>query len=252
MTHFDLHIITCRATAQRLQSLLVSLSPIINHPLLAQCRLIASNDIGWLDDNVFSSLAWDLHVNQISHILALNIRDCSKVYKGEKLGISAIMENCREMYFPMRNLRESEKSLLWKHYKSLDLVARPTLVLEDDAHLEEGGLCILEALLQETACEQIYIDLGYMNGLSKRGMLVESANGICFYRLNTAMTRTTTAFLVTPIAAQALSRSFWPCSLPADIHLQYLLFKQNISGIWPVSTVFTGMSTVGSLQSSIQ
>ena len=252
MNYFDLHIITCGATAQRLQSLLGSLSPTINHPLLMQCRLIASDDIGWLDEKVFSPLAWDLHIRQISHILALNIRDCIKIHNGRQIGLSNVIENCGEIYFPRRNLRKSEKSLLWKHYKSLDLVTRPTLILEDDAQLEEGGLCVLQDLLQITGSEEVHIDLGYMQGLSKRGRLVDFVDGVSFYRLNLAMTRTTTAFLVTPKVAQTLASSFWPCSLPADLHMQYLLVNHNISGIWPVSTVFTGMRTVGLLQSSIQ
>ena len=252
MNGFDLHIITCQATAHRFQSLVESLAPIINHPLLIQCRLIASDDIGWVDEKVFSPLTWDLHVSQISHILALNIRDCNSIYKGSRPGLSDIIDKCKEIYFPERNLRGSEKSLLWKHYKSLASVTRYTLVVEDDARLEEDGLCNLESLLQIATCEDVYIDLGYMHGLDRRGSLVELANGMRYYRLNIAMTRTTTAFLISPKVAQSLAMSFWPCSLPADLHLQYLLFTQKIGGIWPVRKVFTGMSTTGSFQSSIQ
>lgn len=247
----DIHIITCRQTIERLPKLFQNLKPLLGHSSINIVRIIRKCDIGCFDPEQFSNGLWSQHLSYIRHILALNIRDSrAELSRYSSINIIKALD-LSESLFQERNLRPSEMSLLLKHYHSLTFITSPTLVLEDDARLCIDNIEYLFGLERLCLEEEAYIDLGFYPGLDKRGKATNNIGGFC-YRSPVAMTRTTTAAIISPGLAVKLLQEFWPCALPADLHYQYLFAKLHINGIWPSCKVFTGASTEGEIPSVIQ
>ena len=252
MSDFDICIITCLNTAQRLPALVDKLQRLLSLAKPVTCRLILSYDIPNFDRTVFTESLWDRHIESIVHILAKNIQDISFVNSGTSPSLVSLLSSCSTTFFKARHLKQAEMSLLWKHYDSLCNVKRPTLVIEDDAHLRPGAEEYLLEVLHFLERNDMYIDLGSLNGLTKRGSPFRLGNHLSAYKHKIGMTRTTTAFALSSRVARILASSYWPCGLPADLHHQYLLQKYMIPGAWPALTLFDAMSTKGIFESSIQ
>ena len=70
---FNIHIISCLATAHRLPALIKTLQPIINSDFLGEMRIFCGGDIGYFDESKFSHQRWKEHINKIHTILCNNI-----------------------------------------------------------------------------------------------------------------------------------------------------------------------------------
>lgn len=253
---YDLHIITCSSTYDRLPKLLSGLEPLFSFCKPQSTKLIISHDIGHFRQDVFNHYLWPSHIESISGVLALNIRDSALTNSQNpfyQLPLSTILQSCSDLTcFPPRPLRLPEQSLLWKHFTSLGMVQNPTLVIEDDAILLPNTAQLLISYISCLHSNNYYIDFGSFPGLTKRGHPIELfPNNYAFYQ-KIANTRTTLAFAVNAYVASSLASKFWPCSLPADLHFQYLLNKSIQAGIWPSLPIFSGDSSDGSVPSSIQ
>ena len=66
-----------------------------------------------------------------------------------------------------------------------------------------------------------------------------------------ANTRRTCAAIYNKQVAEKLAKDYWPCALPADLHLQYLLKKNKIPGIWPKERLIEHTSDTDDLDTSI-
>lgn len=244
---FDLNIITCSATSSRLSRLLISLQPLLNHPLLNNIFLFCKYDKEFLNLKPVFSL-WPSHVQIIYPILSRNIR---AVHPG-KFSILQLIDMQPDIFFPARHLTAAELSLLCKHRCSLANVTNPTLILEDDAILELYMIDYLLTLISYSSQHDTFIDLGSMNGLSAIGRRIQIGNNYNAYFSHIGLTRTTGAFIVTPLVAAKLLKNYEPISLPADLHHQYLLCVQGIPGIWPDRLIFKNISGSSDCPSAIQ
>ena len=239
---FDLSIITCNQTYDRLPGLFQSLEMLIATKQIRDIRIILDHDQGYFKENVFCSALWAKHINSISPILALNIREFSSMPSGM---LSGLIDTAQEQYFLPRTLRGAEKSLLWKHYTALQKTSDlPTLILEDDAKLDYEQINFLLDSIQLASKYRYFIDLGVMNGLTKRGLRI-STNEFTYSKQAYGCTRTTLAAVWSPEIAQKFVSNYWPCALPADCHHQYLLLKLKIVGVWPDVQIFQHLSAPG-------
>jgi hypothetical protein len=219
--------------------------------LVDHVRIVLSGDPGFFDDSVFSAQHWNEHIDSIMPILALNIRDCRTLPQGNLL---SLMDKAHEIFFPPRALKLPEKSLVSKHFYALNNVRDlPTLILEDDAQLNEDLIDELVESVRLSKDLNCFVDLGSMPGMTSRGRQCRRINLSYTYQL-IGCTRTTVASVWPPRIARLASANYWPCSLPADLHHQYLLASHNIPGIWPHSSIFTHLSSPNSgvVVSSIQ
>jgi len=245
----DIHIITCQRTATRLPNLLQSLQALLNMGEVQQVRLLCKGDIGYNNEVNYSSKLWSEHISSIYPILAKNIAEANgRQYHR----IATLLGQSPDVFFPTRGLRPEEKSLLSKHFESLSLVQRPTLVIEDDAFICPGKERELLAIANEYCHSGMYIDLGMIPGIKADNSYIDTHERVAVTPKPIALTRTTSAFIVDKIAALQLSAGYWPCALPADLHHQYLLFKYKIRGCWPKSIIMINLSTAGIVESSIQ
>jgi hypothetical protein len=249
----DIHIITCSGTSARLENLLIKLQPLSNLRIIDNIKLIARHDIGYICGNFVEAL-WSTHIQDIYPILAKNASDsflATNANEHSQESLCYLLGEDPDKLFPARKLRTSEKSLLCKHYESLRLANKTVLTLEDDAELISDTIEYLEELLR-AADKLCYIDLGYYPGLTKRGRYVKINDCHAVYSTNVALTRTTLATIMSLETAKLLRNSYWPCSLPADLHMQRLLYSAGIEGSWSEIKVFRSLSTEGAVKSSIQ
>ena len=248
---FDLAIITCKSTYNRVAGLLRNLHSLTNTGTLRHIYIVLQSDVGFINDEVFDEIHWDDHISKIAPILALNIRECLGINHGSLL---SLIDHSSTIHFPSRLLKPSERSLVWKHYNALTKVSElPILVLEDDAEFNEAcllDLCISARIALE---KSLFVDLGIMPGMSSRGTRLVQ-NQFSYSMQLIACTRTTVASMWPPLIAQKIVESYWPCSLPADLHHQYLLSKLRVPGIWPTQSIFNHLSmpSSGRYASSIQ
>lgn len=244
---FDLSIITCNQTYGRLPDLFKSLEKLIATKQIRDISIIANHDKNYFEENVFCSTLWEKHVSSISSILALNMRQFGSMASGRFL---SLLDTVQEKYFLPRMLRDTEKSLLWKHYAALRKISDlPTLILEDDAKLDSTQINFLLDSIQLASNYKYFVDLGEMNGLTRRGLII-SRNEFTYSHQNYGCTRTTLATIWTPEIAQKFVANYWPCALPADCHHQFLLMKLKIVGVWPDGQIFEHLSAPGGIYSS--
>lgn len=252
MSLFDVHIITCSATANRLPPLIASLQDLFNDQNVRKISLICSYDIDFIDESFFKADLWDSMIENIYPILLKNFHEVRKAVAPHSAHAKSFWELMQNDLFPHRSLRNAEKSLVLKHYTSLKQVTIPTLTIEDDAHIIADKIPILHDLVDYIQQNDCYVDLGYMEGLERRGSKIKMSNNCSGFYTPIGLTRTTCAYLVGPSTATKVIKSFWPCALPSDLHLQYLLFKERIAGIWPDEKLFQNLSNEGIVLSSIQ
>ena len=245
---FDVHVITCLQTASRLPGILRSIQRLINNDQIKDIRLFCKSDIGFYSESNYTKQLWDYQIGKIYPLLAKNMQTISSRNIDYLLGLLKMVPS---QLFPSRKLKPAEKSLLAKHYQSLRSVVRTTLILEDDCHVREGCEELIVKCLDLCNSQDVYADLGCYEGLNGRGKL-DIYNDFEYYHCKIAMTRTTSAFILNPIVAKKLASCYWPCSLPADLHHQYLLLKENISGIWPRNVLTSHLSAEGKVKSCIQ
>ncbi len=244
---FDLNIITCVATSSRLSKLLLSLQPLLHNSLLDKVFLFCKYDQDYLNLQTDSSL-WPRHIQEIYPILSRNI----KAVNPTSLPIRQLLDLHPDILFPPRALSTAEVSLLCKHRSSLANVAKPTLVLEDDAIIDTQMIDYLLCLFEYCCQRDLFLDLGTMNGLSAVGTRIQISHKYSAFISRIGLTRTTGAFYVTPFVAAQLLQYYEPVSLPADLHHQYLICKQGIPGIWPDCAIFNNISGSADCPSSIQ
>lgn len=236
---FDVSIITCCATYYRLSRIFEGLLPLLNTGLVRDVRVILEHDISYMDFSVFHQESWVEHIDAIRDILALNIRDCGSF---DSLALTDLIDCVTDRFFPERGLRPSEMSLLWKHYHALKKVNDlPLLILEDDAELLPESLGTLDHAARYSSEMNCFIDLGTMPGMESRGKYIEEF-GFSLYLQAVGCTRTTVAAIWPPEVAKKVTDSYWPASLPADLHHQYLLTRLGINGAWPRQQVFNHLS----------
>jgi hypothetical protein len=246
LPHFDIHIITCQQTSHRLSELLTTLRPLLECPFIIDIRLMAKYDIGSFDESFFDDALWDSHIDPIFPILAKNI--C--VSSGMPLSqISKLLSIGHHAFFPPRPLRDAEKSLVSKHFHSLNSVTRTTLVLEDDILLDSSMLHLLYSSIEVCANENLYLDLGHLPHVSFDAAVIDQT---CIKRVPIALTRTNCAYVVSPAVAKTMVKSYFPCSLPADLHHQYIFLINNIAGGISQKRIFMQKSLMSLEPSSVQ
>ena len=242
----DIIGITCAATYDRLQGFCGSLKPLVSANDIRGVRLVLNHDIPLHDESMFDETLWSSHLADISHILMLNIARSNRVSLD-----SLAFDTSR--FFPPRRLKAAEKSLLLKHYKALSIGTNMSLILEDDARFknESNDLDSLLEVIRYAETTESFLDFGEYPGLQSRGSQVFISNDIAVYQLPVACTRTTVAYALPIHVRRRMIECYWPCSLPADLHHQYLLNKLRIPGLWPVRSFFHHLS-FGEVSSSIQ
>ena len=245
----DIHIITCVASSERLPYFLESNQELLNSSNVDIVRLIASHDVGNCSDCLIDSSHWGMHLKHIYPLLARNIQHANQ--RDYHFLLNLLDKDAEEVFCP-RDLRESEISLLSKHYHSMTHIDKPTLVLEDDALTLPSFLEYLPSLI--SLCSTLspaYIDLGSLPNqrLCHREKILF---GSSYYHLPLALTRTTIAYIINKSASELISQHYWPCSLPADLHHQYLLHRLRISGYWPSIDTFRSLTSNGKFQSTVQ
>jgi hypothetical protein len=248
---FDIAIISCNRTYNRIHSLFDSLHPLTQSGAARSIYMILQSDVGSFDNEVFDSSLWAEHIDQIAHILALNIRDCNGLRSAPLL---KTIDLSRDTFFQSRLLKDAEKSLLCKHYNALKLARDlPILVLEDDAEYNKNFYSDLCEAARISLEENFFVDLGTMGKMTSRGRFV-SHKGFSYSMQMIGCTRTTVASIWSPLIAQKLVDAYWPCALPADLHHQYLLTSLRVPGIWPSSVIFNHLSNPmsGQYDSAIQ
>lgn len=237
---FDISIITCKSTYNRVENIFTSLLKLLETKEVRDIRIILEHDIEYMERAVFENKNWDQHIQTIREILAINIRDSKSL--GEKK-LSDLLDYLIDQFFTARELRDAEMSLLWKHFHALKMARDlPMLILEDDAELNQNQIETLVEATKLSAEKNIFVDLGVMKGLCSRGKL-KISNGVSFYVQPIGCTRTTVAAIWPPDAAMKVSDNYWPCSLPADLHHQYLLSKLKLEGAWPAMSIFRHLSS---------
>ncbi len=248
---FDIVVISCNRTYERLASLFGGLHALIQSGAVRHIYITLQSDVGSIDHTVFDVNVWNLHIDEIAPILALNIRECSSLPSGS---LVRLLDQSRHNIFRPRLLKDSERSLLWKHYRALTTSSDlPVLILEDDAQFLSNFTASLCELAKISLKNNWFIDFGVMNGMTSRGRLVKGMSFSYSYQA-IGCTRTTVASMWSPRISRMLIESYWPCALPADLHHQYLLSKLRIPGIWPSSAIFNHLSSPisGEYESSIQ
>lgn len=246
MTEFDVKIITCAKTFGRLNETLPRLQSLLSQKGLKNASIVINKDIGQYDESTFEPQKWKEHIKRIYPILMLNILNAS----GGNIKPGRLTEMEPNDLFHPRELSQSEKSLCWKHFLCLSECNRTTLTMEDDGLLIKDKVDDLNNIIKIANGNDTYTDLGEFPGLTKRGKLIRTY-GLDYYVMDIACTRTTCAAIYNKKVANILAENYWPCALPADLHLQYLLQSHKIPGIWPLRKIFDHSSGLGIVNSSI-
>jgi len=249
---FDIHIITCAKTYTRIPSLLKNLRPLYTNIGFNNLKIFVRGDVG--DSNLeFDERLWEEHISSIYYILAKNIHI---VHSGSSSDLSAhrnanLLKADERVIFPKRPLTNPEKSLINKHYNSLLQVSLPTVVLEDDSHMSSQNPSDILRFIQDFA-DTHFINLSSMKTLPYYGKVSKTPYGLPYLISPLGMTRTTAAYAVGPRVANSFISSFFPISLPADLHLQRLLCISRIPGVSLKDDLWINNSLEGLEQSSIQ
>lgn len=246
---FDIHIITCFKTYNRLPDLLDNIKPLFRRPEFGEMRLFVRGDVGDID-MLFSTEHWSPHIQEIYHILGHNISICSAAEHMRSSFLRELLARDDREVFPERQLRPSEMSLASKHYTSLKSVSRPTIVLEDDSLLPQQINTMV--MLVEEYTNTHFINLACMKELPYSGKKCIADDGSEYLISRIGFTRTTAAYAIGPDIASKILSIYFPQALPIDLHLQYVLQKLKVPGISHESEFFINKSFEGLCTSSIQ
>ena len=161
----------------------------------------------------------------------------------------------REPYdIPPRKLRDSEISLLFKHYLALKRIVREkidtTLLLEDDVLLADNFTETFNNNLQSTPEDWDYIFPG--SGCQLRVSRSRIEKGKIAYLQNHPATKCTDSIIIKLSAAKKILKTFQTWQLPADCEYNYLLHYHDLNVYWWEPPVFMQGSQTGIYKSAIQ
>lgn len=255
MTELKICIITCEKCYARLPDILKGVRDLAEHTK-ADVHMILIDDLSDIDELIFRKELWKQHISSIEHILKFNLMSESRSKASYEASNYCNLQIDQIGSFKPRKLRISEASLVKKHYEALKIAAMsstPTLILEDDALIVDPVK--LAALCTNITINGSYTDLCADYKLRSRGRsirLIDSLGNLhSLYFHKTAQTRTTCSYVLGPKVAKQIVQSYWPCALPVDLHLQYLLLKHKVSGYWGTEILIEHLSKSGIVESMI-
>lgn len=252
----SLIIITCPATVKRLSFLVETVRATIEEGIIRDIHIICGADDQFVD---YSSKylpdreIWNSTIKSIWHHIALNI------YRIKALQVPrenhcellvSIIESDPELYFPFRELTQTEISVAARHLQALDYISNcssclPTIIIEDDAQLKsEHALRRIIKFIHSTMNikDVVYFDLcdNYIPGLhasnvSKSDSIATLAGFRC---LQVAITRTLMAYSLSPRAAALMADTTDSFCIPIDMHYQYILESHSIPGYTLLDSIF--------------
>lgn len=153
-----------------------------------------------------------------------------------------------------RKLRDSEISLLFKHYLALKKIVREkintTLLLEDDVLFTDNFTEIFNKNLESTPEDWDYIFPG--SGCDLRVPKAKLEEGKIAYLKNHPATKCTDSIIIKLDAAKKILKTFNSWTLPADWEYNYQLFKHDMNVYWWEPPVFVQGSQSGIYKSAIQ
>lgn len=161
----------------------------------------------------------------------------------------------REPYdIPPRKLKDSEISLLFKHYLALKKIVREklevTLLLEDDVLLTDNFVEIFNENLKQTPSDWDYIFPG--SGCQLRVSRSRIEKGKIAYLQSHPATKCTDSMIIKLDAARKMLKTYDSWNLPADWEYNYQLHNHNMNVYWWEPPVFVQGSQNGIYKSAIQ
>ena len=155
---------------------------------------------------------------------------------------------------PPRELKDSEISLLFKHYLALKKIVREkipiTLLLEDDVLFSENFCETFNNNLKSTPDDWGYIFPGSGCQLRVPKALLEK-DKIAYLQSHPA-TKCTDSMIIKLEAARKVLKTFKSWHLPADWEYNYQLYHHDLNVYWWEPPVFMQGSQTGIYKSAIQ
>jgi len=252
MQELDLIIITCpRLASKRLGNSIEQLLLPISHGLINTVTLITGSEYNYERTLgiAFRKSLWYDHLEVGWDHFRENI-----IYSPQLRGTNEAV--LKDLYFRSRSLTKNERSICYRHIYAWHLAASrdcPVLILEDDIHINSmQKLTELLRFFRLVKLEFGYADLAdnYIPITKNRDdrLLSKTLN---IYQTSEPKTRTLSAYMVCPSLAKDLLAHSSCISLPIDMHLQYLLVKLGITGLYIEESPFSHGSKNGTLKSEI-
>jgi len=139
-------------------------------------------------------------------------------------------------HIPFRDLKKSDISLIYKHWKILNLIASSNeeneyyLVLEDDVILDNDFLNKCTSNLKSTPENWDLIFIG--SGCNLRIHPSYLREGQVAYLKGHPATKCTDSFFIKKKAASLIAATFLPYVLPIDFELNYQLYLHKMNVYW--------------------
>jgi hypothetical protein len=184
-----------------------------------------------------------------------NKRDLKKFYKySEDEWKTKTLISSESDSTPPRKLKDSETSLLFKHYLALKKIVREkypvTLLLEDDVLFSDNFSEIFNNNLKSTPDDWDYIFPGSGCQLRIPRLLLEK-DKIAYLKTHPA-TKCTDSIIIKLDAAKKILKTFDSWQLPADWEYNHQLHHHDLNVYWWEPPVFVQGSQTGIYKSAIQ
>ena len=161
-------------------------------------------------------------------------------------------------FFHQRFLSEAEHDIILKHFRCIYEASKNneiSLIIEDDAIIFDNRVNLfMEELININNSNLVMHDFcDYPSFLdSSIASSGEQTSSFCRIKLKKAILRTLCSYAISPDVAKTLIHNFTPYSLPADFHLQKLMFELNIQGTANIPGLVVNGSIANKFKSSIR
>ena len=205
---------------------------------------------------VYDPSAWNRDISEGWPFFHSNLLRSRRTYSALTAIVDTSIHSLKTI-FPPRELSRIEQEIMSRHLKAwlyASESASPTLILEDDIVIEkELSASDLDDVINIGIAENRFVDLcdSYIPLLFPDQIhRLSRCGAISYLKLERAITRTLSAYVLTSALAQELVRNFSAYALPADMHLQIMLKRLGAKGISIFSDTFNHGSKTGNFGSS--